>query len=65
MHPCSMPSITSPAESVSVRRKLYVFYRSTLFNAIIIGSVSFTQPGIWSALAGGYLFVLLLSKVEC
>ncbi|KAL4784206.1 hypothetical protein BJX76DRAFT_367842 [Aspergillus varians] len=34
-----------------VRDKLHDFYRGTVFNAIILGLVSFTQPGIWSALA--------------
>ncbi|CAG8001230.1 unnamed protein product [Penicillium salamii] len=47
-----MPKIMSQDESASVRTKLYTFYRSPLFNAIILGLVSFTQPGIWSALAG-------------
>lgn len=27
------------------------FYRATLFQAIIIGILSFTQPGIWDAIA--------------
>ncbi|KAJ5852182.1 uncharacterized protein N7529_011567 [Penicillium soppii] len=46
-----MASITQSG-IVPVKNTLYTFYRSTLFNAIIIGLVSFTQPGIWSALAG-------------
>lgn len=33
------------------RNRLHAFYRGTLFNAIIIGLVSFTQPGIWGALS--------------
>lgn len=28
------------------------FYRATLFQAFIIGLLSFTQPGIWSAISG-------------
>jgi hypothetical protein len=59
-----MASITSQASSVPVRTRLYTFYRSTLFNAIIIGLVSFTQPGIWSALAGECLLILNNSIVE-
>lgn len=31
------------------------FYRSTLYQAIILGLVSFTQPGIWDALNSTYL----------
>jgi hypothetical protein len=49
-----MASITQSG-IVPVKNTLYTFYRSTLFNAIIIGLVSFTQPGIWSALAGACL----------
>lgn len=26
------------------------WYRSALFNVIIVGLISFTQPGIWNAL---------------
>lgn len=37
--------------------KLTRWYRSPLFNVIIVGLISFTQPGIWNALnntgAGG------------
>ncbi|KAL2840069.1 hypothetical protein BJY01DRAFT_257501 [Aspergillus pseudoustus] len=29
----------------------HTFYRGTVFNAIILGLVSFTQPGIWGALS--------------
>ncbi|ELQ41416.1 DUF895 domain membrane protein [Pyricularia oryzae Y34] len=39
------------------RSKLARWYRSTLFNVIVAGMISFTQPGIWNALintgAGG------------
>ncbi|KAF2773970.1 MFS general substrate transporter [Teratosphaeria nubilosa] len=39
------------------RSSLARFYRSTWFNVVIVGLVSFTQPGIWTALnntgAGG------------
>ncbi|THV71037.1 hypothetical protein D6C85_07785 [Aureobasidium pullulans] len=38
-------------------QRLHRFYRGTTFQAIILGLVSFTQPGIWDALnslgAGG------------
>ncbi|KAF2146964.1 uncharacterized protein K452DRAFT_218703 [Aplosporella prunicola CBS 121167] len=40
-----------------VLRHLHRFYRGTLYQAIMLGLVSFTQPGIWTALnnlgAGG------------
>ncbi|KAL1311445.1 hypothetical protein AAFC00_001605 [Neodothiora populina] len=40
-----------------VSERLHRFYRGTTFQAIILGLVSFTQPGIWTALnnlgAGG------------
>lgn len=26
------------------------FYRGTIFQAVILGLISFTQPGIWTAL---------------
>lgn len=32
------------------RSKFARWYRSTLFNVIIAGFISFTQPGIWNAL---------------
>ena len=32
------------------KERVHRFYRGTLFQAIIIGLVSFTQPGIWTAL---------------
>lgn len=32
------------------RSKFVRWYRSTLFNVIIVGLISFTQPGIWNAL---------------
>lgn len=30
------------------------FYRGTIYQAIILGLVSFTQPGIWDALNSAY-----------
>ncbi|PYH96463.1 hypothetical protein BO71DRAFT_320799 [Aspergillus ellipticus CBS 707.79] len=33
------------------KNRIHAFYRSSLFNAIIVGLVSFTQPGIWTALS--------------
>lgn len=30
--------------------RLHKFYRGTTFQAVILGLVSFTQPGIWVAL---------------
>jgi hypothetical protein len=30
--------------------RLTRWYRSALFNVIIVGLISFTQPGIWNAL---------------
>lgn len=37
------------------------WYRSPLFNVIIVGLISFTQPGIWNALSSTLIFDLLLS----
>ena len=34
----------------SLAHRFRRFYRGTTFQAIILGLVSFTQPGIWSAL---------------
>ena len=34
-------------------------YRSPLFNVIIVGLISFTQPGIWNALNSQFSFDLL------
>lgn len=40
-----------PQEQVPLPRSKFVrWYRSTLFNVIIVGLISFTQPGIWNAL---------------
>ncbi|KZF18927.1 hypothetical protein L228DRAFT_286164 [Xylona heveae TC161] len=40
-----------------VLQRFHLFYRSTLYQAIVLGFISFTQPGIWTALnylgAGG------------
>lgn len=47
-----MANLISQPDGVPLKTKLHTFYRSPLFNAIILGLVSFTQPGIWSALAG-------------
>ncbi|KAJ5332138.1 uncharacterized protein N7506_005921 [Penicillium brevicompactum] len=47
-----MANLMSQPDGVPLKTKLHTFYRSPLFNAIILGLVSFTQPGIWSALAG-------------
>ncbi|KAH8429010.1 uncharacterized protein LDX57_006681 [Aspergillus melleus] len=45
-----MAGITSNEARVP-RNSLHAFYRGTLFNSILIGLVSFTQPGIWGALS--------------
>lgn len=37
------------------RSKLARWYRSTLFNVIVAGMISFTQPGIWNALISKFL----------
>lgn len=37
----------APTKPVS---KFTRWYRSPLFNVIIVGLISFTQPGIWNAL---------------
>lgn len=38
---------THPVKPVS---RFTRWYRSPLFNVIIVGLISFTQPGIWNAL---------------
>jgi hypothetical protein len=41
------------SEDVAPRKNVSKFtrvYRSPLFNVIIVGLISFTQPGIWNAL---------------
>ncbi|KAF1808452.1 MFS general substrate transporter [Eremomyces bilateralis CBS 781.70] len=47
----------SAPTSVLPKSRFARWYRSTLFNVIIVGLISFTQPGIWNALysvgAGG------------
>ncbi|KAF4309865.1 MFS general substrate transporter [Botryosphaeria dothidea] len=44
-------------EKSAVYNAAYKFYRGTIFQAVILGLISFTQPGIWTALnnlgAGG------------
>ena len=36
-----------PAKHIS---RFMRWYRSPLFNVIVVGLISFTQPGIWNAL---------------
>lgn len=36
------------------RSKLARWYRTPLFNVILVGLISFTQPGIWNALNSTY-----------
>lgn len=37
-------------DPVCFEEKIRRFYRGTLFQAIVLGLISFTQPGIWDAL---------------
>lgn len=46
------------------RSRLVRWYRSTLFNVIIVGLISFTQPGIWNALNSKQP-LLILSPATC
>jgi len=39
------------------------WYRSPLFNVIIVGLISFTQPGIWNALNSSFPSPLLWEHV--
>lgn len=41
-------------ERVTNASKFTRIYRSPLFNVIIVGLISFTQPGIWNALNSEY-----------
>ncbi|KAL4762861.1 major facilitator superfamily domain-containing protein [Aspergillus foveolatus] len=49
--------------------RLTRWYRSALFNVIIVGLISFTQPGIWNALnntgAGGQQKPYLVNGANC
>jgi hypothetical protein len=51
----SSPSVSS--EHIAPQDVKRVWYRSTLFNACIIGGVGFMAPGLWNAMnslgAGG------------
>jgi hypothetical protein len=47
VHEESLTDGAAPSKPVS---RLTRWYRSPLFNVIIIGLISFTQPGIWNAL---------------
>lgn len=38
------------------------WYRSPLFNVIIVGLISFTQPGIWNALNSMFDACLFVSQ---
>lgn len=40
----------SPTYQGGVLKRLHRFYRGTTFQAIVLGLISFTQPGIWDAL---------------
>ncbi|KAL6354956.1 hypothetical protein LRP88_12314 [Fusarium phalaenopsidis] len=50
-------NVASPEEQTKPVSRFTRWYRSPLFNVIIVGLISFTQPGIWNALnntgAGG------------
>jgi len=48
-----IPSEESPGLKKPVSR-FTRWYRSPLFNVIIVGLISFTQPGIWNALNSGF-----------
>lgn len=41
------PTAADSAHTISAFQR---FYRGTLYQAIVLGLVSFTQPGIWDAL---------------
>ncbi|KAL2190299.1 MFS general substrate transporter [Thermothelomyces heterothallicus CBS 203.75] len=53
----ALEAAAAPEEQTKPVSKLTRWYRSPLFNVIIVGLISFTQPGIWNALnntgAGG------------
>jgi hypothetical protein len=45
------PEIENTSEShIKPVSRFTRWYRSPLFNVIIVGLISFTQPGIWNAL---------------
>jgi hypothetical protein len=43
-----------PGDHHDLLSSLKRFYRGTIYQAIILGLVSFTQPGIWDALNSTY-----------
>ena len=45
-----------------VFQRIHRFYRGTTFQAIILGLVSFTQPGIWDALNSKGISIFLFSR---
>lgn len=46
----SMVSSSEHITTIKPRSKLAAWYRTPLFNVILVGLISFTQPGIWNAL---------------
>jgi hypothetical protein len=55
----------SLGEEVKPLRGLARIYRSPIFNVIIVGLVSFTQPGIWNALNSQSLHPNHVPKSVC
>ena len=46
------PGIVGEEPIISPGRTRYLFFRSTLFQILVVGSCAFTAPGIWSAMNG-------------
>ncbi|KAH9215363.1 hypothetical protein DL95DRAFT_408545 [Leptodontidium sp. 2 PMI_412] len=47
----SITQVVQQQEHLPLKERLRCFYRGTLFQVIILGLISFTQPGIWSAIS--------------
>lgn len=63
MRPVDQDEETTTTELSPPSSRIARFYRNTWFNVVIVGLVSFTQPGIWAALNSRFPFPLLARSV--
>lgn len=49
-HPQEVDEEVQDVQSTKPVSRFTRWYRSPLFNVILVGLISFTQPGIWNAL---------------
>lgn len=55
-------NLSAPNDQVKPVSRFTRWYRSPLFNVIIVGLISFTQPGIWNALNSMRLEISCVEK---